>query len=155
MHSVLIKHTFIFLFTIYTNIKLFNKSIKSFLDFCLILVLAFSLGIITKITYEHFPSFSYLAPLLMLWIVTSLFTLRPQFSFIVTSISFGINYCLQALSGFIGALILYLLPCSQINFLVNSILSAFLLPNNIPLSDSHFIHPFISQRTFELFLLFV
>ena len=47
-----------------------------------------------------------------------------------------------------------ILQKTQTNFLVNPILYAFLLPNNTPLSDSHFIHPFISQRTFELFLLF-
>ena len=48
-----------------------------------------------------------------------------------------------------------ILQKTQTNVLVNPILYVFLLPNSIPLSDSHFIYPFISQRTFELFLLFV
>lgn len=127
MYSVLIKHTFIFLFTIYTNLKLFNKSTKNFKAFCSILMLAFSLGIITKITNEQIPAFSYLLPLMILWIMTSLLNSRPQFSFIVTSISFGINYCMQALSGFIATIILYLLSSSHKNFLVRVfILSAIL-----------------------------
>ena len=126
MYAGLIKYFSIYLFTFYFSVKLLNKKVTSLKSHILIFVLSLLLSSITKSAFINNTYSLYLIPLLILWIYISVFSTQPQISFIIVSISFGINYCIQALSSFISTLVICALidTIDEIVFFTISIFSA-------------------------------
>ena len=108
MFTTFIKHYFIFLFTIYISFKLLNKPIKTTKLNVAIILFAFFLATILQVPFLKDTLFLYTLPNLILWIFIFFFSENPQTAFVITTIAFGINYCLHALCSFISSLIVFL-----------------------------------------------
>ena len=64
------------------------------------------LTIVTHFSNQYITDQLYIIPVLLLWISMGLLSLNPQISFIATTISFGLNYCLHALCSFISTIVI-------------------------------------------------
>ncbi len=127
MYTEYIKYYFIFLFTIYTELRLSNKNTRSCIHHILILILTFVLTLLENATYNIIPEISHLVPTLILWLIVAYNSQNPPFAFVTVTISFGINYCIHAFSSFISTLITYfLMPYEKYFFLIISLFSCLL-----------------------------
>ena len=127
MYSEFIKYFFIFLISIYIGFKLLNyNSILRSSQLC-IGTLSVLLALLEVICFKFVPEFSHLIPLLLLWIFMTYYIQKPALAFIIISLSFGISYCIHAISSFISTFITYILiPESSFFFLIVLILSSLL-----------------------------
>ena len=128
MYQDFIKYFFIFLFNIYISKKLSNKANYNLTQNMLTFMLASILALITLVCSVKIPSFTHLLPLFLLWFTMSIYTYRPQITFIIVIISFAISYCIHAFSSIISTIFIYLLAQGKENFpfVVLSILSSIL-----------------------------
>ena len=116
MFSTLIKHYFIFLFTIYTAYKLLNKPIYKLKHSIFTIIFTFLLAMIPQIPCLKDTMFLYLLPNLILWIIVSSFNSSPKITFVIMTVAFGINYCIHALCSFISTFIFYFLTHKNDSF---------------------------------------
>lgn len=128
MYPDLIKLFTITLFGIFICMQMLNQKAKSLKFIVHIFFLSSILSLISNLLFINHTEFLHLLPLIIFWIVMSLYTSRPQISFIVVSTSFGISYCIHAFSSLISSVIIYVFMQNKatISYIAISILSAVL-----------------------------
>lgn len=103
----LIRYYFVFFYSLYISKQLTKQNYDSFVYKLYLYVFPLILAFLAHYIKLHKIELAYNIPLILLWFITSLFTLKPQFSYVIISISFGLSYGLFSLSAFISNLILY------------------------------------------------
>lgn len=106
MTNYILKNLCIFICCVYTYLKITNIRTLSTVSKFFMLLLSCLLTIISCFFNIYLSELTYIAPLLLLWIIMTFFNNNPKTSFTATSISFGISYCLLALSSLFITVIL-------------------------------------------------
>ncbi len=103
----IIKYYSIFFCCIYIYFKILNyTSLKKYEKICL----GITLPILTTLIFAlkiYLTELTYILPIVLLWLILSTLTTRPQESFVATVVSFVISFCCHVLPSFIIAFIHY------------------------------------------------
>lgn len=108
MLASIIKFFFVYYFTFYVCNKIMRLSIQPFLQLvhC---ILALAASFLTYFLGIYFVEIKYIVPLLLIWLCISVYSTKPQVSFVSCSISYGISYSLYAIISFIICFIVFLI----------------------------------------------
>jgi len=106
MITTIIKFSFIYFFSLNICFKLTTKSITKS-HTILFISASILLSIVSHFLDIYFMNFKYIIPLLILWIIMSIYTETPQIIFIAIILSFGISYSFYAILSFIIIGIVY------------------------------------------------
>ena len=129
MLPTIIKFFFIILFNIYICAKILRLNTNFKINICII---ALFLSIFNYYISIRIPTAPYAIIPLVIWILLSLITSKPQLSFIISSLGFVISYSLHAFSSLVVGLIAFKITPSfpyEVLALLSSLLQAFIIFN--------------------------
>lgn len=107
MISIFIKSFFIFTLTLYSYSKTINN--QRITPIKTIFLIGLLPTILSVCLDSQVAELKYLLSIILLWILVSLYSHKPQISFILLCICFAINYCIHALSSFIISLLIFII----------------------------------------------
>lgn len=107
MLSYILKYYFIYIYTLLICLKILNIKQNSKFHRVVIVMLPLFLSCLDYLLKTKNSYLFHFLPLIFIWIYISRVLSIPKLSFIGTIVSFGISYCLFALSGIVGHIILF------------------------------------------------
>lgn len=115
MLAFIIKNFFINLYTIVIFLKIsdhkFNKNHK-----CFIMTFPFLMTLLSYMLKGTYPELTYILSILLLWVILSLLTSKPQATFIATTLSFIMSYTISVFAIFIALVFLFPLYPKESSF---------------------------------------
>lgn len=113
MLADIIKFSFIYFCSTYICLKSINQKYCHPILKIGLGIYSLTLSYLTYLLHIYIADLTYTGPLLLLWIVISLITLRPQESFVAMVLGFGMSYILYALSSFTALIVISPIYYSQ------------------------------------------
>lgn len=99
MITTTIKFFFIFYFAFYICFKIMNISSNK-LTAIVTLSISLLLAVLANILTLHFAEIKYIIPPLLMWLLISIYSAKPQISFVASIFSFVTSYSIHAISSF-------------------------------------------------------
>lgn len=119
-----IKFFTIFYLAHYTCIKLFPHNSKTFISKYFICISTIIVTILALFIATTFPEAVYLISLILIWVHMSITTDKPKISFLLTTFSYFLNFCIHAVCSILVLLISYILFEHLFSYTILSILSS-------------------------------
>lgn len=107
MIADIIKFFSLFFCCLYISLKPSNYSFNKNTNYVIHVFFCLFLAFLTTVINGKIPEFTYIIPLLALWIYLSLLSEQPKIMFVSMLISFSMSFCIYALSSFIMLFALY------------------------------------------------
>lgn len=107
MLAIVTKFFFVYYFTYYISCKIMKLIPTMYFKLCCCM-LSLIASVMTYFLGIYLVEIKYILPLIIIWISISIYSAKPQVSFVACTISYGISYSVHAISSFIICFIAFL-----------------------------------------------